>query len=125
MNESSTDYIHHLLSVVPELREVYAEHIEDNDSLLPHVLFGDVTRFVISEARKGGHSSAMVRLLDQLESGLRDGDSEVNELIGVSFVENLLGEVETVRYLKPLMGERLRTELAIMCGEEDNAGAGP
>jgi hypothetical protein len=54
-------FIKELLRTVPELQPAYAEHLNDNDTLLPHVFMGDVTRFVIAEASKPSESKALTR----------------------------------------------------------------
>jgi hypothetical protein len=66
--------------------------VADNDELLPHVLFGDVTRYAADLARSGGDDPILNNLLDDLDSALgADRDDEVANLIWVSFVENAQG----------------------------------
>lgn len=115
--KTAKSFVEELLQLVPELKPAYTEHIADNDALLPHVFFGDVTRFAIAEANKCQGPSALIRLLDQMESGLRTGSEEVGELIAVSFVENLCGEEDALKRLRPLMGSRLNQQVKAICGE--------
>jgi hypothetical protein len=42
-----------LVQVVPEFSGVVEEHRTDNDEILPHVLYGDLTRFVVAAAKGG------------------------------------------------------------------------
>jgi hypothetical protein len=66
---------------------VLDEHLADNDELLPHMVFGNVTRFALTLARHG-EVDDLDRLLSDLDAGLGDSDDEVANLVWVSFVEN-------------------------------------
>lgn len=99
--------IERLLAAVPDLRPVYDEHISDNDDLLPHVFFGDVTRFAIENAA----TPNVANLLAVLDEGLCDADAEVREVVLASFVENLAGETAALKLLKSKMGLNLRRAL--------------
>jgi hypothetical protein len=79
------------LEEVPELRPAYEEHLADNDELLPHVFFGDVSRSVVSRA-SAGDSDVVARILSCLERVLTEGDEQASELVVVSFVENIAPE---------------------------------
>ena len=107
-------FIEELLDLVPELRSVYDKHLENNGSLLQHVFMGDATRFIIAEASKSQNEILLQKLLNYLEAGLKQGE-EVEELIVVSFVENLIDEKIALQVLKPLMGSNLRTQVETIC----------
>jgi hypothetical protein len=77
-----------LVSDVPEFENCIREHVEAYDALLPHVLFGDFTRFVIS-AWRSDDNELLGRCLDFLERALVEGDERVQNLIAASFVENV------------------------------------
>nr|WP_298719868.1 hypothetical protein [uncultured Steroidobacter sp.] len=100
--------IERLLAAVPDLRGVYDEHISDNDELLPHVFFGDVTRFAIENAA----APSVASLLALLDEALADADEEVREVVAASFVENLVGETAALKLMKPKMGLNLRRVFA-------------
>ena len=72
------------------LAPVLDEHLAENEELLPHVLFGDVTRYASGLARRG-ELDDLDRLLSDLDGALDDSDDEVDNLICVSFVENAQG----------------------------------
>lgn len=103
-----TSLIDKLLATVPDLRPVYEEHMSDNDGLLPHVFFGDVTRFAIENAGAPVSDAAITNLLTALDEALADANAEVKEVILASFVENLVGEKAALKLLKPKMGLNLR-----------------
>jgi hypothetical protein len=71
----------------PGLGPVLDEHLAGNDELLPHVLFGDVTRYALTLAREG-EDYDLNRLLSDLDAALGDSEDEVANLVWVSFVEN-------------------------------------
>jgi len=98
-----------LLAGVPELRDIYDEHISRNDTLLPHVFMGDVARFVTAHAGDNAFGAALRRLLAVLERGMQDNPA-VRELVAASFVENLAGEKTTLAALRPNMGPLLQRQ---------------
>lgn len=81
--------VDHLLTAVPGFEDVYERHLSLYDEVLPHVLFGEFTRFLV-EAHTSGRSETVDRGLRFLESALRDGDALVKSLVSASFVENCL-----------------------------------
>jgi hypothetical protein len=77
-----------LRETLPEFAAAIDEHVADHDEVLPHVLFGDLTRFVL-DAHQRGDDDLVRRALAFLDSALREGDDGVQNLVGVSFVENV------------------------------------
>lgn len=73
---------------LPEFAPAIDEHVAHNDEVLPHVLFGDLTRFVL-EASRQRNDDLTRRALVFLDISLRDGDHSVQNLVAVSFVENV------------------------------------
>ena len=73
---------------LPEFAAAIDEHVADNDEVLPHVLFGDLSRFVV-EAGQRRDDDLVRRALAFLDAALREGDDAVQNLVGVSFVENV------------------------------------
>lgn len=102
-----------LLERVPELRSTYDAHVHDYDELLPHVFFGDVTRYVVQQVRSGemGPSKPVGRLLECLERCMASGDDQVKELVSVSFIENLAEYDDVLAVLRGLLGPKLEKEL--------------
>ncbi len=90
---TATAFVGWLVERHPPLAAIRDEHLADNDDLLPHVFFGDVTRYASSLARDNADASELARLLTDLDRALSDGeeDDEVENLIWVSFVENAQG----------------------------------
>jgi len=102
---------------VPAIAELREAHLRDNDELLPHLLMADVARFVASFFAGGTGSlvpapsdEALARTLALLDAGMGAGDESVDELVSVSFLENLEGEPympELVSRLGPNLGREL------------------
>jgi len=95
------DLVRDLLDAEPRLAPVYREHLADNDELLIHVLLGDVTRWL----RQNGPAAAVLAVLERHLAG---GDSDVQNAIAASFVENLEPDDATIHQA---LGPGLRAEL--------------
>jgi len=71
------------------------EHLDDNGELLPHLLFGDVTRYAADLARRAETEPdadvALIRLLEDLDGAILpegEDDDPVDNVLWVSFVED-------------------------------------
>ena len=85
-------FVEWLASRYPAVEDLRRQHVADNDELLPHVLFGDVTRYAAKLARSGRDDASLNHLLSDLDAALAaDRDDDVANLIWVSFVENAQG----------------------------------
>jgi hypothetical protein len=83
-----SDVIDALRSTVPEFGPTIDDHVEECGETLPHVLFGDLTRFLLA-AHARGDADVELRSLAILDEALREGDDQVQNLVAVSFVENV------------------------------------
>lgn len=110
---STVSFVRALLLRAPELQSVYDMHIDDCDELLPHVFFGDVTRYVVQQVHSGEseNSQSLRRILDFLEQSVASESEEVQELVSVSFLENLADHDDVVAHLKGMLGPNLSREL--------------
>ncbi|WP_127932204.1 DUF7674 family protein [Nonomuraea polychroma] len=77
-----------LVQEVPEFSSVLHGHITDYHEVLPHVLFGDLTGFVL-HAHQQGDEELVRRCLTFLALAMKSADARVCELVAVSFVENV------------------------------------
>jgi hypothetical protein len=78
-----------VVETVPELGEALAEHVRDNDEILPHVFFGcDLVPFVVA-AWKAGNADLVGRCLEVLEAAMVSPDPRTREVVSVSFVESV------------------------------------
>jgi hypothetical protein len=115
-----------MLGEIPELQPVYDEHMKDYDELLGHVFMGDVTRFVVSAYKRSTSDEpnaeqwhqVLDRSLAFMEQALTMGDLYVEDIIQLSFLENLLpssdDDVKAYRAIKLMLGPKLREELQAM-----------
>lgn len=98
----------------PELLPLLEEHLEDYDGLLPHVFMGDVTRWIVKEFDAGSGSPILREMLDFVEATFGSGHEHEQELIAVSFVENLPKSTEPSGRIRDLLGPRLQKQMARM-----------
>ncbi len=105
-------FIEKMLEKVPDLRNIYQEHLDDNDELLPHVFMADVTRFVLEllendlQNKSKTVEDKIFILLELIENALREGNEDVKDVIILSFLENL--EQDDFKY--SLLKEKLGRE---------------
>ena len=116
MSSSTHETILQLVAAFPELTPLYEEHRRDYGELLPHVFFGDLTRWILSlyeDSANSPEAVARVReVIDFLEGAFASGDSDLQELISVSFLENLPFPWEPNADIRTMLGPQLSTELA-------------
>jgi hypothetical protein len=102
-------FFRRLIDRVPEILAVADEHRRDYDEVLPHVLMADIRRFVISKLQDLATVDAVVACL---EEGLASGNQVLQEVIVVSFLENMDPAEPSYDVTANRMGPRLRAELA-------------
>jgi hypothetical protein len=95
-------FVRSLVELDIRLEDLLAEHLSWNKTLLPHVFMGDVSRQILAYS----------------DEELRLGHPDTQELIVVSFVENLIGQEVQLRVLMPLMGTTLREQTQRICGTD-------
>lgn len=101
MNRSPQNFVRALVSLEPELAPALAEHIDDNDGLLPHLFMGDVARWVIRARHHVSSETRLRRLFEFLDAEYGDGQSETANVIAASFVEFMIDEPDIVEMFGP------------------------
>ncbi len=101
---STGDLLRDLRAAHPAVDRLVAAHLADYDEVLPHVLMADITRWLVAEGPDA-------RVLEVLEHHATAGDADVQNVIGISFVENLMWENAAVR---SALGPNLAAELKRM-----------
>lgn len=106
-------WVERLVHDVPAIEPRLLAHIDHNwPDLLPHVFFGDLTRLVVGGFwSRREHRADSVKILALLEEAMGSPDEAVQNLVSVSFCENLVGE-KPLEAIRAAMGPRLRAELA-------------
>jgi hypothetical protein len=80
-------FLDELAVAVPESADLVAEHLDDNDELLIHLLLSDLLRMTVSTF-DAGREDVTDRLLAFVNRCLREGDDDVVDAVSVSFVED-------------------------------------
>ena len=111
----TASFVDRLVKQFPFLQKTLEDHLDQNDELLPHVLFGDITRLLlrmhseaVAERRGFKHLEDVLAFLDRTFS---DGGDKVQELLSVSFLENLPVRRHNGADLQDLLGPALKAEL--------------
>ncbi|WP_237225587.1 hypothetical protein [Rubinisphaera sp. JC750] len=104
MKNQTQHFCEELAARFDVLAPLMQEHISDFDEVLPHVFMADVARFVLSERL---HRQEIVRVL---EHNFREAAHDIQDLIAVSFVENLESREHIDRALDGVQAEALREE---------------
>ena len=120
MPQSTSEvWIQKLVAAVPRLKPLYDEHLADYDELLPHVLLGDIARYVTQGfgGKEGGEPyencrGVAVEVLRILEEAVEIGDPELLELVAVSFLENINWSKDGGPQIRSAMGPRLHKEVS-------------
>jgi hypothetical protein len=100
--------VHRFRELVPLLQE----HLDTYAELLPHVFMGDFTRWIVDRLRHAGASDPTLRhILDFVEATFKEGGEHEQELIAVSFLENLPRPSEEGADFLELIGPALQQEL--------------
>lgn len=118
MSKSTEKLVEMLVDRFTSLRPLLNEHLADNfNKLLPHVFFGDVARWIVSlatgktAAAKLASRRELVQVLAFLETAYATGDEDQQELIAVSFLENLPSSEETGSEVRTMLGPSLAAQL--------------
>lgn len=121
---TTIEFVEGIVERFPSLGEVFAEHVSDNfGEVLPHLFFGDLTRYVVSAhlgVGSGEHPEDIViehhltAMLKDLEVAYAGGDPEVQELIAVSFLENLPRPDEEGSGIRARLGPQLTAQLCVI-----------
>jgi len=101
------DLIQDLIAAAPELDVLLREHLADYDELLPHLLLGDITRWLVERG-------PVAEVLAVLEHHIDAGDGDVQHVIAVSFLENLFGDDPGELAVRAALGPRLKAEFHAM-----------
>ena len=110
MSASTEAFSRLTTQAAPSLKPVLDEHLTDFDEMLPHLYFGDVSRWVSAEIAKPSPSPEVDALLKLLESSYPQAPDDVQNLIDVSFVEMVEDDPAVVRLFGPNLMARVSNE---------------
>ncbi len=87
---------------------IYDQHVGYYRQLLPHVLLGDLVRYLKSVAStEGTERIALDQAMGLLERGMGSTDTKLKELVAVSFLARLDSEDEDFEPIRARFGDRL------------------
>ncbi len=105
------ELVRRLVEAEPSLQEVLRAHLDFSGELLPHPFMADVTRKVVEWSRSGDDADlARMRAVLQFLDTEFGRDFLVDELIAVSFIENLRADGEPGHEIVAALGPKLRAE---------------
>jgi hypothetical protein len=93
------------------------EHLDTYEALLPHVLMGDVTRWTVERFHVDSADESLRDVLKFIEESFSRGTYDTQEIINVSFLENLPRRGEDDFEIRFLLGRNLQDELKLL-GEQ-------
>lgn len=104
MAMTSSEFCEALAQHFRGIGELLADHISEYDELLPNVFLGDVTRYVLADGQDRR------RIVEYLDDAFGSQGPDVENLIAVSFVENVETREELERATDGLEASRIRAE---------------
>jgi hypothetical protein len=110
-NLTFENFLEQLRAAVLGFDRVYDEHVADHGEVLSHVLLGDLVRFLSAEVEVGGgENDVLKQAMSLLERGMRSQDPRVQELVAVSFLENLDPRDPSFPAIRSLFGPSLEEQ---------------
>jgi len=97
---------------VPGFSAIHEDHVAANDERLPHVLMADLVAYIEEQAAAGDSAPANAAL-SLIDRAYETGVPDLQELISVSFLENLDPKVPSYEGMKRRMGKALLAELEL------------
>jgi len=92
MTETQIQFLRGLAGKSPELIGLLAEHqMYNKGEILPHVFMGDLTRWLLSVCEDPHRAPEVENVLDFLDNEFERDEGDIQEVISVSFLENLFG----------------------------------
>jgi hypothetical protein len=102
-------FVEKLRTDVRGFGRVYDQHVSYYQQVLPHVLLGDLVRYLKSVARSQGPERVAVdEAMGLLEWVMGSADTNVQELVAVSFLARLDSEDEDFEAIRARFGDRLK-----------------
>ena len=121
MSRATETFVRSLVQRFQSLAPLLEEHLADNlGELLPHMFLDDIVRWVVAlmtTARVEGDLTAqreVLEFLSLLEDTYASGNEELQELLSVSFLENLPRPDEDGAEIRTQLGPSLTKQLRII-----------
>lgn len=113
MSANEVAFVEALVHQFQVLLGVFEQHLEEQrGEVFPHVLMGDVTRWLVGRFITSGSSDTLLRdILGFMEQAFDDDEEQVQELLAVSFLENLPRFGEQGFAIRSILGPSMQKEL--------------
>jgi hypothetical protein len=118
MSKDTEAFARQLAELSLSLTVLFDEHSEDNfPEVLPHIFLYDVVLHVVGLVQEIAYQnsssarSELICILAMIELNFESGNPEIEELIAVSFLENLPMHAETGYEIREYLGPKLLCEL--------------
>ena len=79
-----------------ELKQVYEEHISDNNEVLIYLLISDYTRYIESIIYDLSKHKIVNEFLQNIDNALKTGNIKLSNEIYISFIENMPSSIQEV-----------------------------
>ncbi len=115
MTASTRALVDRLVDTSPALRPLRQQHLDAFGELSPHMFFGELTAWLVNAYLAdpdAGPTATWRRILADLERAYETGDTDVKELLYVSFLENLPYPDEDGAGIAEHLGPGLAADLA-------------
>lgn len=118
MSGETVSFVRATVERFPIFEELLQTHMNDNfGEILPNVFLGELTRYVVDLASNPQDDSGddkelrVSEVLRYLENQFVQGGDEIQELISVSFLENLPRQGTPGHEIRNLVGPNMRNQL--------------
>jgi hypothetical protein len=102
-------FVEKLRTDVRGFGRIYDQHVSYYRQALPHVLLGDLVRYLKAVAKtEGPERVAIDEAMGLLECGMGSADTKLQELVGVSFLARIDPEDEDFEAIRARFGDRLK-----------------
>lgn len=115
------DFVMALVEMHTQLTPVLDEHLKDHNELLPHMLMGDVVRFLTAiyanPREAAGDYNTITEIMLSIGDHFTSASPAVKEVIAASFLENMPYPKEEGVDLIKLLPDNLQAELTKQRGD--------
>ncbi|PKL38575.1 MAG: hypothetical protein CVV44_11890 [Spirochaetae bacterium HGW-Spirochaetae-1] len=105
----SQEFVNNFVDKFLYLKPILKEHIEDYDEILPHVFLGEIAKWCVANYKNSSQENVQ-QIFEYIEQTFKNGGEEIQELISVSFLENLSNQNEDERKILKYLGPELLSE---------------
>ena len=110
MRRAEIDFLNKYCNLSEKYKEVYDEHYDFNEEIVPHVLMSELT-YKLIELYKSKNMDLVIQTLKFVDHEFVISSKEVKNMIVVSMLENFPPSGDQCFDLRNLLSKQLRNEL--------------